>query len=97
MRGVFLLQKDQYKYAVIGANIAAALSINTDRVLEPLVINIPRQGNATAFRQEDAFYSSSVIPSGVFSIQQEFDSKYVFVSLDFMEKLLDEPGLAFGY
>jgi len=94
--GQFLLQKDNYKYAVIGANIAAALSVNTDRVLESLVINIPRQGNATAFRQEDAFYSSSVIPSGVFSIQQEFDSKYVFVSLDFMENLLDEPGLRSG-
>jgi lipoprotein-releasing system permease protein len=94
--GVFLLKKDNHKYAVIGANIAAALSINTDRILEPLVINIPRQGNATAFRQEDAFYSSSVIPSGVFSIQQEFDSKYIFVSLDFMEQLLDEPGLRSG-
>jgi lipoprotein-releasing system permease protein len=34
-----------------------------------------------------------IVPSGIFSIQQEFDSKYVFVPISFMEDLLDKKDM----
>ncbi len=35
----------------------------------------------------DAFVSNALFPSGIFSIQQDFDSKYVFVPINFLRNL----------
>jgi lipoprotein-releasing system permease protein len=95
--GKFILQNEQYPFAVLGANIAAALSLNVERVTEPMTINIPRSDNVTLFNPQDAFYSASIVPGGVFSIQQEFDSKYIFVSLGFIRNLMGEEHLLSAY
>lgn len=95
--GNFLLQNERYPFAVLGANIAAALSLNVERVAEPMTINIPRSDNVTVFTPQDAFYSASIVPGGIFSIQQEFDSKYIFVSLDFIRNLMGEEQLLSAY
>lgn len=39
----------------------------------------------------------NAVPGGIFSIQQEFDSKYVFVSLDFAKALLGEENRISAY
>ncbi|MFN8322188.1 MAG: FtsX-like permease family protein [Chitinophagales bacterium] len=88
--GQFLLRDTSLNYAVIGANISYPMNIDVKQGMEPLRITVPRKGVKTAFAPEDAFNTLSVIPAGVFSIQQEFDSKYVFVSLDFAKKLLGD-------
>jgi lipoprotein-releasing system permease protein len=95
--GSYILQKDDYRFAVLGANIASSLNVQIDRVIEPMIINIPRNTTATAFREEDVFYSGSVIPAAEFSIQQEFDSRYVFVSLDFLQQLMGEENMLSAY
>lgn len=87
-RGKFTLSDSVNQYAVVGANIYAALNVDVERSLFPLQITVPRKGKGTALLPEDAFTFRDVVPGGVFSIQQEFDSKYVFVSLDFASELL---------
>ncbi|HWB64855.1 MAG TPA: FtsX-like permease family protein [Chitinophagales bacterium] len=96
-QGSFLLKDSSFQYAVIGANIGLALNVNIDRSIEPLKITVPRRGVKSAFLPEDEFNSMPVVPSGIFSIQQEFDSKYVFVSLDFARRLLDLDNRVSGY
>jgi lipoprotein-releasing system permease protein len=86
--GRFILSDSVNQYAVLGANIYAALNVNVERSIYPLQITVPRKGKGTALLPEDAFTVRDVIPGGVFSIQQEFDSKYVFVSLGFASELL---------
>jgi lipoprotein-releasing system permease protein len=88
--GTFSLKKGDYDGTVIGANICDALSLNVKGFTEPLIINVPRNGSGTSLSPDDAFYTASVIPTGMFSIQQEFDGKYLFVSLEFMQKLMGE-------
>lgn len=88
--GSFSLKKGDYDGTVIGANICDALSLNIKGFTEPLIINVPRNGSGTSLSPDDAFYTASVIPTGLFSIQQEFDGKYLFVSLEFMQKLMGE-------
>lgn len=85
--GEFVLRTENHYNAVVGANISTALGLNVARLIEPLRINIPRSDNITVFSPDDVFYSSAVLPSGVFSIQQEFDNKYLFVSLGFLQEL----------
>ena len=95
--GKFLLRDSTRNYAVIGANISYPMNIDVNRGLEPLRVTVPRKGVKTAFAPEDAFNTMSVIPAGVFSIQQEFDSKYVFVSLGFARELLGEESSVSAY
>ena len=86
--GKFMLSDSINQYAVIGANVYAALNVDVERSVYPLQITVPRKGTGTALLPEDAFTFRDVVPEGVFSIQQEFDSKYVFVSLEFASELL---------
>lgn len=87
--GKFLLEDSLFQYAVIGANVYAALNAEVDRSVYPIQVTVPKRGKGSAILPEDAFTVRDVIPAGVFSIQQEFDSKYVFVSLRFASELLD--------
>ena len=76
--GKFLLHDSTRNYAVVGANISYPMNIDVNRGIEPLRVTVPRKGVKTVFAPEDAFNTIPVIPAGIFSIQQEFDSKYVF-------------------
>ena len=95
--GHFRLSDSSFNYAVIGANISMPLNINVEHPTEPLRITVPRKGVKTAFVPEDEFNTLPVIPAGVFSIQQEFDSRYVFVSLAMARELLGSDKGVSGY
>lgn len=95
--GSFVLSDSTTQYAVVGANIYAALNIAVEKGLYPLQITVPKKGKGTAILPEDAFTFRDVVPGGVFSLQQEFDSKYVFVSLPFATELLDAEGQISAY
>ena len=95
--GNFMLRDSNFNYAVIGANLAYPLNINVQRPTEPLRITIPRKGVKNAMLPTDAFTTMNAVPGGIFSIQQEFDSKYVFVSLDFAKALLGEENRISAY
>ncbi len=95
--GQFLLRDSTRNYAVVGANISYPMNIDVTRGMEPLRVTVPRKGVKTVFAPEDAFNTIPVIPVGVFSIQQEFDSKYVFVSLEFARELLSEENRVSAY
>ncbi len=95
--GKFLLHDASLNYAIIGANIGMPLNINIDHSMEPLRITVPRRGVKNAFVPEEEFNTMSAIPGGIFSIQQEFDSKYVFVSLDLARQLLGLDNRVSGY
>lgn len=94
-QGKFILKDKGISYAVLGANLSYPMSVNIERGYEPLRITVPRKGVQSALLPEDAFTTMQAMPSGIFSIQQEFDSKYVFVSLEFAQELLgDEKGIS---
>lgn len=95
--GKFLLRDSNMNYAVVGANISYPMNMDVQRGTEPLRITVPRKGVKTVFAPEDAFNTMSVIPAGVFAIQQEFDSKYVFVNLNFARELLGEENSVSAY
>lgn len=95
--GKFLLRNSHSFYTVVGANIGYSMNMDVNRGAEPLRITVPRKGVKTVFVPEDAFNTMSAIPAGVFSIQQEFDSKYVFVNLAFAQELLGEESGVSAY
>lgn len=87
--GSFTLQEGSRNFAVVGAGVAWFLDINLNDYRSMLSVYLPKRGNASSFRFENAFNNEVIHPAGVFSVQQEFDEKYVFVPLRFARKLLD--------
>lgn len=89
VNGSFILQEGNSNFAVAGAGIAWYLDIYPQNIATLLSVYVPRRGNASSFNFENAFNNDALHPTGVFSVQQEFDEKYVFVPLRFARKLMD--------
>jgi lipoprotein-releasing system permease protein len=88
--GDFILRSESGRsYAVVGQGVANYLGIGLN-FLSPINIYVPRRtGSASAISTANAFKREYIFPSGIFSIEQEFDSKYIFVPIDMMRNLLD--------
>lgn len=90
--GEYSLQQGTSPLAVIGSGIAYALSVSVGDPFGIMSVYVPRKGKPVALTSpEDAFNVMAIRPSGVFSIQQDFDSKYVIVPLSFAREMTDHP------
>ena len=87
--GSFVLQSGNINYATIGAGIAWSLGISPGDRSEPLGIFVPRRGANSLLSFENAFNEGSVPVAGVFSVQQDFDQKYVLIPLRLARQLMN--------
>lgn len=85
--GRFELSENGYPRMVLGAGVAYYLNASINDLLNPVVVYLPRREARFGTTLEGAFESMSIFPSGIFSIQQDFDVKYVFVPLEFAREL----------
>lgn len=88
-RGKFLLQDGENNFAVMGLGVEYFLSANINDYLNPIEIYVPKRGKKGSLNPAEAFNIKSIFPSGTFSIQMEYDQKYVLVPKRFAANLLD--------
>lgn len=88
VKGQFALYEDGKERAVVGQGVAYYLSVSIS-YLEPLNIYVPKRGQSATFNPSQAFNREYIYPSGIFSIQQEYDVEYILVPLEFARNLLD--------
>lgn len=87
--GNFTLRADNGRpYAIAGLGVANHLGMRLNFV-SPLAIYIPDRKTRLSANPENAFSRKYIYVSGIFAVEQEFDSKYVFLPIDFMRELLD--------
>jgi len=86
--GEFILNNNNFQYCAIGQYIAYKLGINLNNRNNLIEIYSPNPNN-NDINSPNLFISCSLIPSSVFSIQQEIDSKYIITSIEFAKKLFD--------
>jgi lipoprotein-releasing system permease protein len=87
--GDFILRSEKGRpFAIPGAGVARALGLRIT-FITPLNIYVPRVGS-TNINSEDAFTKKFIFPSGVFEIEKEYDSKYVYVPIDFARELTEK-------
>lgn len=91
--GKFELKKASGYAAVAGLGIRNKLAISIDDPFALLTAYMPDQEGST-FRP---FKKRVLSPAGVFSIQHDYDSKYVFVDIGFMQDLLSKENQISGY
>jgi len=87
--GEFRLREGEVEQVVVGAGVAWFLEMNIRDRMSPAEIYIPRRGKGYSANPLDAFNRELVFPAGVFSVQQEFDTRYALVSLELMRRLLN--------
>ncbi len=88
--GEFLLRDERKNYTVIGRGIAYYLDI-PDGTDIPIVIHIPKRSRRISVDHSKEFIKQPVFISGEFSIEQTKDVKYLFVSLDLLQNMLNYP------
>ena len=86
--GEFILKSDRQRdYAIPGIGIANYLGIGITFVT-PLNIYVPKLSASSTVNPEDAFNRKFIYPSGIFQVEQSYDSKYVYVPIDFARELI---------
>lgn len=88
--GSFTLQDHGQNYAVIGGIVAGTLSVNLQDQQTPLEIYAPNRTAMDSPNPMDEFIVRPINPSGVFSIQQDFDNIAV-VPISFAREVLAQP------
>ena len=87
--GEFILRSDNGRpYAIPGIGVANFLGIRIN-FIEPLNIYVPKRTGTADLDPEDAFNRNFIFPSGIYQVEQEYDSKYVFLPIDFARELLE--------
>jgi lipoprotein-releasing system permease protein len=76
-------------YAIVGQGIAYRLSVDPDNIFKVLSIYVPKRNASSFLRPDDAFNKAVIVPSGVFSVQEEVDNKFVVTPLHFAHELLE--------
>ncbi len=88
IEGNFSLKQGKNEYAVVGQGIAIKLTIGLNFV-NPIVVYVPKREGRVSMNPEKAFNRRYIFPSGIFAIQQDFDSRYMIVPIEFARELLD--------
>lgn len=92
--GEFQLKHGQAELAILGAGLAQRLNVDHLNPYERLQVYLPNRNQRGPLDQ--AFKVKHAYPFGRFSIKQDYDYQYVFVSLGFIQELLDQPGAVSG-
>lgn len=74
---------------VIGNGISQKLSMGLYDLNNTFEIFVPRPGKGAITSPETAFNKSNLIPVGIYSINDELDSRYVFSDLQLAQDLLE--------
>ena len=92
--GDFVLQHGDAALAVMGAGLASRLNVNLQNPYASLSVYMPNRKQRGPL--DKAFTVKYAFPIGRFSIKQDYDYQYVFVSLSFIRSLVDSPDAASG-
>jgi lipoprotein-releasing system permease protein len=87
--GGFFVKRDNIDYAVLGYLVAYNLGIRINDYESPVIAYVPKRTTTGFTTFDQSFNTGALIVSGVFSVQQEIDSEYVIVPIDFIRSLLE--------
>ena len=78
--------------ALVGSGVAYHLSASVNDPLNPLEFYVPKRGSKATVNPSKAFSIKQIYATGIFSIQADFDLKYVITPIKFARELLNHEG-----
>jgi len=105
VQGHFVLEEGREHYLVLGYGVAYFLQSRLSDFYSPIQVFLPDKSKDVGTKLDDAFRSAKLFPSGYFSVRQDYDDKYAFISYDYLSEILKqknqvtsiELGLESGY
>jgi lipoprotein-releasing system permease protein len=93
--GEFVLRNDKGRpYAVPGLGVATHLGIRVN-FITPLEIIYPKKTGSLNINAENSLNHKFIFPSGIYEVEKEYDSKYVYIPIDFARELTEtEKGVS---
>ncbi len=85
--GEFNLEEDNRPLGIIGSELAYRLGVGLN-FINPLYIYVPRRTKSNIINPLNAFNRKMLFPSGIFAVQQEYDSKFLIIPIAFCRDLL---------
>jgi lipoprotein-releasing system permease protein len=82
------LKPDTYQ-VVVGDGIAQKFSMGLLDFNKQLEVFVPKPGKGAIENPEQAFNKTDIFPVGIYSINEDLDSKYVFADLGLAQELLE--------
>jgi lipoprotein-releasing system permease protein len=76
---------------VLGKGVAYRLGVSLSDLFTPLSVYCPKRGHSSNLNPEDAFTEAKCYPSGLFSINDDFDFGYAFINYDKAREILEYP------
>ena len=81
----------EFDEVVIGGGVAQVLSLGVYDYNDFLVLTVPKK-SASATQLKEPFINKTALVSGIYSVSEELDKKYMFSSLSFARDLFQRKG-----
>ena len=94
LEGEFVLHQGEASLAILGAGLSSRLGVNLQNSYASLSVYMPNRKQRGPL--DMPFKVKYAYPAGRFSIKQDYDYQYVFVSLGFIRDLIENPNAASG-
>ncbi|KOS06838.1 hypothetical protein AM493_12985 [Flavobacterium akiainvivens] len=75
--------------AVVGAGTFNRLGLGLFNVSHSLEVYVPTAGKGPINSAEDGFKKDDLVVSGIYSVNEDIDNKYIFVPIDLAQNLLE--------
>lgn len=85
--GVFKTGTLQEPALVLGVGVEYQLGLQSDRSMEPITVYLPKKGEA-GINPMESVSVVNMMPVGAFSIQQDFDNRYVITNIETVRQML---------
>lgn len=86
--GKFLTGTDETPAIVLGSGVENALGLLSDRATNPVTAYLPKRGVTVTDNPMEAISTVNFLAAGSFSIQQDFDNKYVITNLSIVKQMI---------
>jgi lipoprotein-releasing system permease protein len=87
--GEFILRNDKGRpYAIPGIGVAQYLGLRIN-FITPLEIIFPKKTSSLNFDAENSLNHKFIFPSGVFEVEKEYDSRIVYIPIEFARDLTE--------
>jgi len=85
--GEFYFKRDGFNYVVPGYGVARDLGVGLS-FISTLDFYFPKRGTTDLSNPLNALKTAHAFPAGIFDMQTDINSKYVFTSVEFAQKLM---------
>jgi len=87
-KGTYFYNTSKKNVGILGQGISYMLSVGVNDYISPIQVFVPKKGLIGSLNPKEAFNAKAFYPTGIFSIQADFDAKYIITPIEFTQELL---------